>query len=99
MHILLVAFEYPPLNTGGARRPQRLRKGLTARGHRVTVWTADYRQSALYTICDTGMPSVDDEVKRIPMQGEDLVFRIQRTGYTAASDGYWRLWKRSLRKA
>ncbi len=38
-HILIIAYEFPPLNTGGAHRPYKMAKYLAQRGHKVTVVT------------------------------------------------------------
>ena len=44
-NILLIAYYYPPLNTGGVDRAAKIAKLLPRFGHRVTVLTHSYRKS------------------------------------------------------
>jgi glycosyltransferase involved in cell wall biosynthesis len=47
MKILLIAYYYPPINTGGTVRPLKMAKYLTHSGHRVTVLTHSYEKTDL----------------------------------------------------
>jgi glycosyltransferase involved in cell wall biosynthesis len=96
MRILIVAFEYPPLNSGGSRRPQRIGRGLHQRGHDVVVWTADYAGTALAAKCDPISTEDAFPVIRIPLKKEDLRFRWHSKGYSFEPDGLWSLWKNGL---
>ncbi len=49
MKILLIAYYYPPINTGGTFRPLKALKYLTALGHDVTVLTHSYKATDLYS--------------------------------------------------
>ena len=45
MKILLIAYYFPPLNTGGTTRPLKMAKFLEQFGHEVTVLTHTYEQT------------------------------------------------------
>jgi len=45
MKILLIAYYYPPINTGGTTRPLKMAKFLPQLGHEVTVLTHTYEQT------------------------------------------------------
>lgn len=47
MKILLIAYYYPPINTGGTVRPMKMAKYLPQFGHRVTVLTHTYDKTDL----------------------------------------------------
>ncbi|MCP5105670.1 MAG: glycosyltransferase family 4 protein, partial [bacterium] len=47
MRILLIAYYYPPINTGGTARPVKMAKYLPEFGHDVTVLTHSYRSTDL----------------------------------------------------
>ncbi|MGE5343839.1 MAG: glycosyltransferase [Candidatus Omnitrophota bacterium] len=44
MNILIIAYYYPPINSGGTMRPAQMGKYLARLGHRVTVLTQTYGQ-------------------------------------------------------
>ena len=45
MKILIIAYYYPPLNTGGTARPVKMTKYLPSFGHDVTVLTHSYENT------------------------------------------------------
>jgi len=42
LKVLIIAYYYPPISSGGSLRPQRMAEYLSAWGHRVTVVTSSY---------------------------------------------------------
>jgi len=69
MKILIVAFEFPPLNTGGSRRPAWLARELSNSGHHITVWCANYTGTRYASLIDKESSSFDSGVlvERIPL--------------------------------
>jgi glycosyltransferase involved in cell wall biosynthesis len=49
MKILIIAYYYPPINTGGTARPMKMAKYLPEFGHDVTVLTHTYNSTNLET--------------------------------------------------
>ena len=49
MKILIIAYYYPPINTGGTARPMKMAKYLPEFGHEVTVLTHSYDSTNLET--------------------------------------------------
>lgn len=49
MNVLLIAYYYPPINSGGTERPLKMAKYLPRFGHEVNVLTHSYKKNALYT--------------------------------------------------
>ncbi|MCP5051582.1 MAG: glycosyltransferase family 4 protein, partial [bacterium] len=49
MKILIVAYYYPPINSGGTMRPVKMAKYLPRMGHEVTVLTQTYGKSKIET--------------------------------------------------
>ena len=45
MNILLIAYYYPPINSGGSVRPEKMAKYLSKFGHNVTVLTQSYNRT------------------------------------------------------
>jgi glycosyltransferase involved in cell wall biosynthesis len=102
MNILLVAFEFPPLNSGGSRRPWRFAEGLAAKGHHVTVFTANYTGTPLQSQCDADYSLPDREnvtVERLPLRWSRRWFAWHSSGYSFSPDGYHKAWKRALGRA
>ncbi len=45
MKILLIAYYYPPINSGGSVRPEKMAKYLSKFGHNITVLTQSYNRT------------------------------------------------------
>jgi len=96
--ILIIAFEFPPLNSGGSRRPDRIAKSLAERGHEVCVWTADYEGTWLHARCD----KVEEKntprltVEHLPLRDKNQRFKWYSSGYSFQPDGYYTLWSKAL---
>jgi len=54
MKILIIAYYYPPLSTGGSPRPHLWAKHLAQKGHRVTVLTYSYNKKNM----ESGNPQI-----------------------------------------
>ncbi|MCP4214559.1 MAG: glycosyltransferase family 4 protein [bacterium] len=59
MNILLIAYYFPPLNTGGTMRPVKTAKYLRKLGHQVTILTHTYGKNQL-TPDDKGVIRIKD---------------------------------------
>lgn len=69
MKILIIAYYYPPINTGGTARPVKMAKYLPGFGHDVTVLTHTYDSTDLET---PGLIRVKDSSYN---KGRDSLFR------------------------
>jgi len=69
LRILLIAYYYPPLNTGGTARPEKMAKYLQRFGHKVTVLTHSY------TTTDLKNPDV--------IRIKDISYNKNRKGFRA----------------
>ena len=45
MNILLIAYYYPPINSGGSVRPEKMAKYLSKFGHNITILTQSYKKT------------------------------------------------------
>lgn len=94
MRILIVAFEFPPLNTAGARRPFDMAANLAASGHDVHVWTADYSGSTYEALIDEDCPKAAEGVlvTRISFQINERKMGLTSLLF-ADPDKAWYGWK------
>lgn len=77
MKILLIAYYYPPINSGGTIRPMKMAKYLPSFGHQVTVLTHSYEKTGLQ---NSSIIRVKDISRNMNRQGHKkiqwLVLRI-----------------------
>lgn len=88
MNFLFIAFEYPPMTTGGAQRPARLARALVAQGHGVAVVTTGSE------------PNVSIEegvyVYRVPANPAGTLSRLTESSWISLTDGCGKRWRRNL---
>jgi glycosyltransferase involved in cell wall biosynthesis len=72
MKILLIAYYYPPLNTGGTARPAKIAKYLPHFGHQVTVLTHTYGKTAF--------PFPSEESQSEVIRVRDISYNKERKG-------------------
>lgn len=88
MNFLFIAFEYPPMNTGGAQRPARLARALVNEGHNVAVVTASITQGE--------EPSDGVTVYRIPAKSDSWQSRLRESSWLSLTDRSGQRWKKPL---
>ncbi|MGF1564180.1 MAG: glycosyltransferase [Flavobacteriales bacterium] len=91
MNFLFLAFEYPPMNTGGAQRPARLARALVNERHNVTVVTA--------SITQVEEPSDGVKVHRIAAKPISRASRLRESAWISLTDRSGDRWKSALFKA
>lgn len=60
MRLLLIAYYYPPMKSGGTLRPRQMVKYLSRLGHTVTVLTHTYRKSEEWDLQETEVVRIYD---------------------------------------
>lgn len=92
MTFLFIAFEYPPLTTGGSQRPARLARALVAQGHRVVVVTA--------AVDPTGTDENDEgvDVYRIPARNPGWLSAFRESSWFSLTDRSGLRWRRAVMK-
>ena len=91
MNFLFLAFEYPPMNTGGAQRPARLARALVNEGHSVAVVTASITQGE--------EPSDGVKVYRIAAQPTSWASRMRESAWLSPTDRSGNRWRKPLFQA
>lgn len=91
MNFLFLAFEYPPMNTGGAQRPARLARALVNEGHSVTVVTASITQGE--------EPSDGVKVYRIAAKPTSWASRLRESAWLSRTDRSGNHWRKPLFQA
>lgn len=88
MNFLFIAFEYPPMTTGGAQRPARFARGLVAKGHEVVVVTTGVEPKA----------STEDGVwvYRVPANPAGTLSRLTESSWISLTDSCGKRWRREL---
>jgi hypothetical protein len=99
--ILFIAFEFPPVNSGGSHRPFKLANAIANKGWQAIVLTADNNSSPNSARPDTSLvnglhPSI--KVIRSGLRPENTMDRFLVKGYGFVPDIAWRRWKDSLLK-
>ncbi|MCP4153218.1 MAG: glycosyltransferase family 4 protein, partial [bacterium] len=79
MKILLIAYYYPPINSGGTTRPVKMAKFLPRLGHDVTVLTHTYRQTQL---TEPGIIRINDISNNKNRKGLKKLFWLVLRGWT-----------------
>lgn len=92
MTFLFVAFEYPPMTTGGSQRPARLARALAALGHRVVVVTS--------AVDPTGSQDEHEgvDVYRIPAQSSGWLSVLRESSWWSVTDRSGSRWRTAMMK-
>ena len=102
MHLLIIAFEFAPLNVGGTMRPLRFANYMVQKGHSVTVICGNYTGSEWERKEDQGLLSkINPAIRiiRVPIKKIDYLSKFIRTGYSFFMDEVWSRWGRNVMKA
>lgn len=97
--ILFIAFEFPPVNSGGSHRPYKLVNALKTKGLNPVVLTVDADtlidgtklDNRLLAKVDTSIPVLRVKLRRINASD-----RLLQNGYGFIPDISWRRWKSSV---
>lgn len=97
-YIVIVAYEFYPLNTGGTHRPFRMAKFLKKNGYEPIVITAD--DAAFEGNYDSSLQSTLDregiEVVRVGVQKRNIFSDLSDRYYFNVTDDTWKRWKGNL---
>ena len=91
MNFLFVAFEYPPMTTGGSQRPARFARALVNEGHEVAVVTSG---EATHSTNDSGV-----WVYHIPAKAPNALTKFTESSWLNLTDGAGRRWRKALLSA
>ena len=99
-NFVIVAYDFPPINSGGNLRPARMLKYFSDKGFNPIVVTIDHEKHLPdrtdKTLCEKLPPNA--EIIRTPIEGTNLLTRLIDTGYLFLSDSILFRWKKFLRK-
>ena len=99
--ILFVAFEFPPVNTGGSHRPYKLANALSKKGWNPVVLTIEPESLLNGIKLDNSLlnkVNPDIPVIRTALRSINLWDRVLQKGYGTAPDINWRRWKNSIKR-
>ncbi len=97
--ILFIAFEFPPVNSGGSHRPYKLVNALKRKGLQPVVLTVDVNTLRDGTKLDNNLlEKVDTSVPvhRVKLRSINALDRLLGKGYGFIPDISWRRWRNSV---
>lgn len=89
--LLLIAYEYPPMNTGGAVRPERFARLLAMRGLRIIVVAG--LQEGIATVTDEAEHLT---VHRVPLNAEHRFTSVLETATFSVTDRLVNRWRKPV---